>query len=229
MNELNEAAFAEEREMTYRFLSGLCLNPPTEDLINAVKDRSILSLLEDDGESKAWEEMARFVSSASGIDNLAEELAAERTALFAMPSSDLPHEAVYLDKEKRLGGRFTIGVRQFYEKAGAVVLDSCIEMPDHIGMELEFMAFLCGMEKELRKAGDYAGLDNCIYLQKTFLDEHLLKWVYECCEKIVEKAKHGFYKAVAYLIVEFMKNEEESIAEPYTRTDAGNRVHEAPV
>lgn len=229
MAEFNEAAFAEEREITYRFLSGLCLNPPTEELINAVKDMSILSLFEDDGESKAWKEMAKFVSSASQIANLSENLAAERTALFALPSAHLPHEAVYLDNEKRLGGKFTISVRQFYEKAGADVLDSCIEMPDHIGMELEFMAFLCKTEKDLRKYGDKEGLNNCIYLQKTFLDEHLLKWVYDCCEKIAEKAQLGFYKGIAYLIIEFMNSEKEYIEELYAETDAGYRMHEASI
>ena len=227
MSQFDEVTIAEEREKTYRFLSGLCLNPPSDVLIAMIKNRSIMSLFEDDGESRSWEEMAKFVALSSQIDDMSDELAAERTALFVLPSSHLPHEAVYLDKDKRLGGRVTISVGQFYEKAGADVLDSCIEMPDHIGMELEFMAFLCKMEKDMRESGDHAGLNNCIHLQKKFLDAHLLKWVYQCCEKIAERAKYGFYKAVAYLIIEFVKSEEEYVEELYAGTDAGYRLHDA--
>src|SRR4030066_496172 len=106
--------------------------------------------------------MARFVREASEMENISEELAAEHTSIFVLPSSHLPHEAVYLDREKRLGGRVTISVSQFYEKAGADVLESCIEMPDHIGMELEFMAFLCKMEKEMQGNADYTALKDCI-------------------------------------------------------------------
>jgi len=215
MYESDEIAIAKEREKTYRFLSGLCLNPPSDSLLTMIKNRSILLLFEGEGAEKSCKEIARFIDEASGIENLSDELSAEHTALFILPSDFIPHEAVYLDKEKRLGGRVTMRVRQFYESAGADILEQCQEMPDHIGLELEFMAFLCRMEKELREAGDSESLNKCIHLQKAFLNEHLLKWGYQCCEKIIERANLGFYKAAAYLAIDFMKSEEEQIAELY--------------
>lgn len=229
MTELDGLTTAKEREDRYRFFSGLCQKPPSDSLINTVKDRSILSIFEDEGRGRAWEEMANFVASSYDIGDLQNELAAEHTSLFVLPSSYLPHEAVYLDKDKRLGGKVTISVGQFYKKAGAEVLDSCIEMPDHIGMELEFMAFLCKRERELRESGDYAGLDNCILLQKEFLDEHLLRWVHQCCEKIIERAKYGFYRAVAYLIIEFMESEGEYVTELYAESDTCYGMRDAAI
>ena len=46
-----EAITAAERERTYRFLANLCLNPPSDSLIAMIKDRSILSVFQDDGGS----------------------------------------------------------------------------------------------------------------------------------------------------------------------------------
>lgn len=216
MYELDEIAMAGEREMLYRFLSGVCLNPPSDSLIEMIKNRSILSLFENEVVEESFKEMSQFIDEASKMENLTDELTAEHASLFMLPSDYIPHEAVFLDKGKRLGGKVTMSVKQFYENAAADIHEQCKDMPDHIGMELEFMALLCKMEKELRDAGDSEALDKCIHLQKAFLNEHLLKWAYQCFEKIIERASLGFYKALARLAIEFMKSEEEQIAELYT-------------
>lgn len=218
MNGHDELIVTEDRGKTYGFLSGLCLRPPSEEIIAMLQDKSILDLFpKDENDGSCFSEMAGFLAAASGIKNLSDELTAEHSTLFVLPSKHLPHEAVFLDSEKRLGGRITISVGQFYEKAGADIHDRCIDMPDHIGMELEFMAFLCRIEKEMRLAGDDEALKRCIDLEKTFLNEHLLKWVYDCCKKIKERAAYGFYRAIACLIADFMKAEEEYIADMHIK------------
>ena len=217
MSEMETIA-AGERENTYRFLASLYLKPPSDAVIAMIKDGSILSAItseEGGADSPFYSELAEFVKNAAETPELKDELEAEHTALFALPSGVLPHEAAYLDREQKLGGRVTISVRQFYERAGMEILDSCIEMPDHIGMELEFMGFLCKLEKEFWEKAAISSLQKCIEFQKTFLSEHLSKWVYQCCEKVIEKATCGFYKAIAHVTVEFMKSEEKYISELY--------------
>ncbi len=214
----SEISAAGDREGTYRFFANLCLKPPSDSLVDMIRDGSILSALQENGRGRAdlrW--LPEFVEQAERITNIKDELEAEHAALFVLPSGVLPHEAVYLDREKRLGGRITVGVRQFYENAGAAVLDDCIEMPDHIGMELEFMGFLCAMEKKLRENADQSSLRTCIKFQKTFLEEHLSKWAYQCCEEITGHATYGFYKAIAHFIMEFLRCEEEYIAGLYAK------------
>lgn len=215
MSKIEEQKTAGEREKMYKFLSSLCLKPPSDSVISMIEDRSILAGLESG--IKGYAELREFVNEASQITNLKNELEAEHTALFVLPSGIIPHEAVYLDKEKRLGGRVTMSVKQFYEKAGTEILDSCIEMPDHLGMELEFMGFLCKLEKELWGKADLQGLQRCIGFQKAFLDEHLSKWVYQCCEEIIKRATYGFYKGIAHLITDFVKDEEEYLTELYAK------------
>ena len=205
------AVAAGEREDIYRFLSGLYLRPPSDPLLEMILDGSIITTFRDD------EEMSAFVKVASGIANIKDELEAEHASLFVLPSGVIPHEAVYLDKEKRLGGRVTMGVRQFYERAGTDISEDCIEMPDHIGMELEFMGLLCKIEKELLESADHSSLLKCIELQKTFLQEHLSQWAYVCCEEVIKHAVFGFYKAVARFTIEFLKSEEEYVSGLYAK------------
>ncbi len=219
MKEFDNSTITEEREKTYRFLAGICLKSPSDSLIDMIKDKSILLLFPEDTDCESYNEISRFINETAEIKNISDQIAAEHASLFSLPSNHLPHEAVYRDKEKRLGGKVTMDVSQFYEKAGASILNSCIEMPDHLGMELEFMGFLCKMERELRENADYPSLDNCIYLQKTFIDEHLIKWVYPCCEKIVERSTYGFYKAIAHMITEFIKSEDDYLKELYLKIE----------
>ncbi len=205
------AVAAGEREDIYRFLSGLYLRPTSDALLEIILDGSITTIFRDD------EEMSAFVKAASGMANIKDELEAEHASLFVLPSGVIPHEAVYLDKEKRLGGRVTMGVRQFYERAGMDISADCIEMPDHIGMELEFMGLFCKLEKKLREVADRSSLLKCIELQKTFLEEHLSQWAYACCKEVIKHAVYGFYKAVARFTIEFLKSEEEYVSGLYAK------------
>lgn len=217
MSNIEEHVMAEERGRTYGFLSSLFLKPPADPVVSMIKSGDILAAFQSGEESKGYAELVRFVKEAAAIADLKDELEAEHTSLFVLPSGVIPHEAAYLDKEKRLGARVTIAVRQFYERAGADVLDTCIEMPDHMGMELEFMGLLCKLEKGLREGSDQSALEGCIKSQKNFLDEHLSKWVYQCCEKIIGKATYGFYKAIAHFTIDFMKREEEYVSDLYLK------------
>jgi len=208
---------AERRERSYRFFAGLCLAPPSDSIIDMIRDGGILAAFKG-GDEAGLAEMSGFVIGAKGIPNLKDELAAEHTALFVLPSGVLPHEALYLDIHKRLGGRVTAEVQRFYEKAGANILDRCGEVPDHMGMELDFMGFLCAMEKQLRARDDVPTLNKCITLQKAFLEEHLLKWAHRCCDELIKHSTYGFYKAVARFASEFLRSEEEYIKESHART-----------
>jgi TorA maturation chaperone TorD len=77
------------------------------------------------------------------------------------------------------------------------------------------MGFLCNIEKELWGKNELISLQKCIQFQKVFLEEHLSKWIYQCCEKVIEKSTYGFYKAIAHFIIEFMRSEEEYVPELY--------------
>ena len=208
---------AREREQHYRFLARLYLRPPSGALLRALRDGSILPASTGapgdadpgrGGEAAAPAlDLEALVSEARGRPHLEEELVAEHAALFVLPSGVIPHEAFYGDREQRLGGRVTIAVERFYRNAGIHILDRCIEMPDHVGIELEFMAALCRLEADLGDAGDPAARGRCVGLQRTFLEEHLARWAPACCERVIALARYGFYKAIARFTTEFLRSE----------------------
>jgi TorA maturation chaperone TorD len=209
---------AREREQHYRLLASLYLRPPSGALLRAIGDGSVLTASTgapgDEDPGRRGEAAAPaldredLMSEARGRPDLEEELEAEHTALFVLPSGVIPHEAFYADREQRLGGRATIAVEQFYQGAGIPILDRCVEMPDHLGVELEFMAALGKLEGDLEEARDPAALRRCVDLQRAFMEEHLSRWASECCENVIRHARYGFYKAIAQFTMEFLRSEQ---------------------
>jgi TorA maturation chaperone TorD len=169
------------------------------------------------GAATALGHLQEFVAEARGRPDLEAELEAEHTALFVLPSGVIPHEAFYLDMEQRLGGRVTIAVEQFYRRAGLPVIEHCIEMPDHLGLELEFMASLCRVQAEMEDGRDPVALQRCMALQTTFLEEHLSRWAFACCDHVVRQARYGLYKAIARFTTEFLRSEEGHLGIRHTQ------------
>jgi|GEM_PF-116388 len=200
-----------ERAELYGFFAALCLRPVTPGLVAMLADGSILEQLNAPSDGRGAQEMALFISESPAIGDLSNDLTAEHARLFALPADVVPHEAFYVDPKKRLGGQVTTAVARFYENAGAQILRQCIEMPDHLGIELQLMEFLCRLEAELSESDDTQKLYQCRDLQKQFLEQHLLHWAFDCCQRIVKFAKLRFYKAVALLLSEFLEDEREAL------------------
>jgi TorA maturation chaperone TorD len=218
-NEMTEA-----RLNTYGFLSGLCLRPPSETMISMVKNGNIMESVQVDPESKAYHQLLALTKTAAVDPDLEINLEAEHTALFMMPGDVMPHEAVYLDKEQKLGGRITISVQEFYICAGATIREDSIHLPDHIGMELEFMEFLCNVELQCRQKSESDTLKKCIEFQQEFLNNHLLKWGVQCSQDILSTTNNHLYAALAHLIIEFLEEEAEYVDTLYRKANSDTRV-----
>ena len=199
-------AVAADRAMTYSILSALHLAAPAKGLADTIRAGGLFS-----GEAAAPvraaanDLSAAFREAAQPV--FENDLAAEHTRLFVLPSGVAPHESIYCDENTRLGGRVTEGVKRFYEHAGAELSTVCLELPDHIGVELEFMNFLCGVEAQLRLQAHTAGLLQCLGFQRDFLSEHLLRWYGPFCDRVLNLSNSGAYRALARLTAAFLEVE----------------------
>lgn len=193
------------RAKTYAVLAALYSAPPTQELTASICSGDITT----EGNvltSAATELTACFQRAAS--DGLMEsEVVAEYTRLFVLPSGVIPHESFYADENRRIGGHVTVEVRQFYEAAGAQLTGACLELPDHIGVELEFMKFLCDIEAQLWLAPDREGLRQCLDFQCDFLADHLLQWQRALCDRILNESAMDLYRALARLTADFLDAE----------------------
>lgn len=101
------------------------------------------------------------------LDTAAEAHA--RLVLIGLP----PYEGAFLAADGLLGGDTTAAVRAHRALAG--LGDPVAHEPDHVGAELAWLAFLSGAEADAKRDGVDAG--RIVDLQRSALDQHLLRWV----------------------------------------------------
>lgn len=195
------------REMTYALLSALYSAPPPTALVESLCKGTFADEIGCDSDGPARQELDEIAKDALEHRKLETTLTAEHTRLFVLPGGVRPYESTFLDQEQRLGGRISIGVGRFYEYAGAEFTATCTDLPDHIGVETEFMKFLCGLEAQLRADGRQSGLRRCLDLQDEFLSDHLLRWYEPFCGRVMSETAHGFYRALAHLTMDFLGQE----------------------
>lgn len=203
---------ADGRAQTYAVLAALYSATPSAALATKIRAGALVQ-----GEGGALSAAAseltecfRRMASEALPDS---ELVAEHTRLFTLPSGVVPHESYYADDNRRLGGHVTVSVQQYYDAAAAQLTSACLELPDHIGVELEFMKFLCDIEAQLWQASNWDGLQRCLGFQSCFLAEHLLRWHRALCERVINESNLDLYRALARLTLSFLDAERVFVPE----------------
>lgn len=191
MEEENQE-LAQGRGNIYNFLAILFLQKPTEELISKVVSQEVVDNLTRMFDSSILQELKDFAMTS---EKDYQKLELEYDALFNVPLGKYvtPNESVY--KTGLVWQLPTAEVNQMYKRAGLEV--ALKEMPDHIGLELNFLAFLCNREKEMWQKGDLEGALSQLKIEWEFLEKHLSTWVDDLCKNILEKAETNLYKGLA--------------------------------
>jgi TorA maturation chaperone TorD/Fe-S-cluster-containing hydrogenase component 2 len=124
-----------------------------------------------------------------------EGLEVEYARLFVGPGRPVahPYESVY--REGRVMGDCTLAVRQSYVTEGLAPQGH--SLPDHVAVELEFMAHLARQEAEAWERGDEEEVRACLRRQEAFLGEHLGRWLPRFCQQVLASEAHSFYANLA--------------------------------
>lgn len=140
-------------------------------------------------------------------------LAVEYTRLFLGPGHRISlHESVLAPGGKgRLHGEKTVAVARFMAAAGFALPTPSPWLPDHLAVELEFMAHLCTEEAQHRTAGDETEARNAASWQADFLSRHLGTWVSVVRERVETAEPSTFYVAHAEWLCDFVHQELHSI------------------
>ncbi len=118
------------------------------------------------------------------------ELAVEFCRLFVGPRGHMPPvESVALG-EGRFWGDSTVAALAFYQSCGVAVPDDLRLLPDHVSVELDFVAML-----ETRGRREEA---------KAFALEHLLHWLPALIRYIDRHARLAFYRVWAKGLLGFL-------------------------
>ena len=203
------ARTARERRGLYGFLAEVFRAEPSPDLLRRIKDQRFVEVLEAAG-AHLGKELARQPE-----DVLLEDLAVEYTRLFLGPGRHVrPYAATYLGGPgASLCGPTTVWTRDFMERAGFALAPGHRDLPDHVSVELEFMARMAAREAEAIEAGDAAAAAQCRWIQKEFLETHLGRWLPRFCGHAAEHAQLSFYRELARLAGHFLDSELASVAQ----------------
>ncbi len=202
------------REPTRKFIEGLAANDPFSPPTFLSVDEQIaggLRLL-----SGSLEACKRGVS-----DRGMERLQGDHFQLFVgsgMPMAP-PWESFYRTEERLMVSNHTLGVRAFYERFGLVSERKDQEPEDHIGLELEFMGWLCDRYGQCVRKGDVREAALTLQAQRDFLDDHLLQWVARFCEEVARSAWTDFFHGMANLTEGFVAWDRRFLGEMETYRD----------
>ena len=201
---------AEVRRTVYRVLSSLHLYPD-EERIEALRDAA--PALRDDGAAlrelpgfAAWDRLLERIAGLA--DDEAVSLAEEYTALFlsgARNRSSPPYESAHIASGPFDAGAIGAAVEIVYAEAGLAVGGAAKgELPDHVAVELDFMSWLCGKETEAAAPSEEL---EWRARQRSFLDEHLLRWLPSFAAGVARAVPASFYLDVARAAQEFAEHD----------------------
>ncbi len=113
---------------------------------------------------------------------ITEALAEEYTRLFIGPSHHFPPLEGLARGDFQLMGDRAMSVKKAYAEAGFDATDDSGMLPDHLGVELDFIATLIEREEWERTS--------------RFVNSHLLAWVPNWVADFSKQARFNFYPAV---------------------------------
>ncbi|AFM00281.1 MULTISPECIES: molecular chaperone [Desulfitobacterium] len=192
-----------------------CFVQPSEDLVASLVQGSLtealqrtLGLVE---EGKVARELARVKdfgvqSQGRSPAEILQDMKVEYSRLFVGPGHVVapPYESVYKtrDDDNEIGvvmGDAAIAAKRFYRSAGLELSDDFTDLPDHIALELYFMAYLCSLEFDMANEDKEKDPISIRKMQTDFLKTHLGSWITDLSQAVDRGTNSEFYRGVAGL------------------------------
>jgi len=214
MRDIEQIQWEEARSALYGFFSQAFIRGPSQQFLAAlISDEGTMNLREIFPDAAYRQELAQVrLESREGRLTL-EGAVLDFEALFRIPGTCYlsPYESVY--RAQGAGGRCRLcgpeaaAVERLYLKEGLGPSGKFSELPDHVGVELEFMAFLCRKAIEAIKAGDAATAQEYHHQQYCFFMEHVGPWVRLLAERLASQAQTSLYRFLGNFLNLFLELE----------------------
>ena len=201
---------AVSRGRIYGFLCRVITREVDESLLNWCRDQAKVGLWAD-----LRIDLSAFLEEQSQHD-LIEDLAVDYCALFVTSGrTGTPHESVHVQASDRkeesvlLWGDSASDVKDLYREAGFEIDENEHQLPDALGVELEFMERLCSREAQAEKENRPKDVDRARELQARMLNKHLSQWTPAWARKLACAAKSEFYRSMLNFTADFIDWEAE--------------------
>lgn len=150
------------------------------------------------GEGPWAEARRRWNAAMAASPETEEDLAVDFARAFlgaglAETAAAFPYESVYTSPKGVIMQEAWARMHELLVRDGLSLEGGAELLEDHISVELEYFAWLCGKDEPDLRA------------QLGYLNQHLLNWVPRFCADLDRYAETGFYKAAAALTAAFLE------------------------
>jgi len=177
-------------------------NYPDDELIQDLSNGVFLSKLSDALKLFRLHSACAMLGSGSIMAGSEELLALEkdytRMCFASKPRQVYLFESVY--REGKLLQESTFQIARLYYEAGLQLTENFTLPPDHIAVELEFMAFLFFKEAEAIQESNSAKESLALRLQGEVLKNHLIPFGLSVAERMEKYAATAFYRTMACIL-----------------------------
>lgn len=165
------------------------------------------------------------LAEAADLNNYdADKAGSEHYNLFGF--NVFPYASVFLDESATLGGPVSQKVLSCYHKSGFdVSLES--ESPDHIAIQLQFLAHLCAIEREGLEDDPVQVVLSINQLQRRFIDEYVLTWL-PAFVMAIRQQENLFYSRLVDLTLEMVLHHREALENDLLGPEAAFALPAAP-
>jgi TorA maturation chaperone TorD len=236
------------RQSLYRF-AGLSLLDPRAgawDRLCVVRQDALLFEAAALFREAAVEQSTPAGTSADSIDRVDPQLVlahlpsstaalnAEYESTFGLlvSSNCPPYEMEYVNSKFTFQRSNTLAdISGFYQAFGMTGSETNPERPDHIVLELEFMATLLGLERGVTGLDSVTAVERqqvCRNAQSRFLQEHLAWWVPAFSMLLAKQNGDGFYAAAGQFVDALVAGEQQLLGLPPTSMRVAPTSEERP-
>lgn len=218
------ASILHARKFAYDILRRLFIEEPVQDFLKVFVHQKMAENFPFAGDSegidegihdiKEYLEQNDPVYKQEDFDALHWDFTRMFIGPFELPAP--PWESVYVRKDQLLFQQHTMNVRKTYNKYGFVVKEQNLEADDHVGLELDFIYHLnqlCLDHIENNPSVDSERIKNLLKEQHIFLQKHLLAFVPEFANRVVENAETKFYQGMAKILKSYLQIDSEVLKE----------------
>ncbi len=217
------------REGAYRLFSQALLYPADERLAALATATEELDQDEDVlAQFAFFADWRRVLARLRDVGGPRRDLEEQHVALFGASKAGTlcpPYESAFLSPSGQPDGLLMARVEAAYSEIGIAPSPETGELPDHIAIELEFMAMLCGQEAAAWEADDVAGAVKAMRRAKRFLDGHLLVWLPRFARLLAAADRDGFYRTVSEGAAAFVLYDRDLLA---AFLEGLSRISDAP-
>lgn len=215
MTNAEQIQWEEARSTVYGFFSQAFLRGPSQQFLQAlISDAGAANLGDVFPDAAYQQELAQVRLDALEGSLTLEGAILDFEALFRVPGPHYlsPYESVYRAQSAggwcRLCGPEAAAVEQFYLREGLTPTGGFTELPDQVGVEMEFMAILCRKAVEAMRKGDRAAQEEYHHQQYCFFTEHVGTWVRILARRLASQAQTSLYRFLGNFLDLFLELEE---------------------